>query len=198
MCEGEDVYTRAAFKRIAVTSVVIYGATLAACFFTPYGYRTVGARIVKRGSVARVAENLRHPIRRIQPLSDRQPWYTSDGNPAWENLIGHPATWCLLGLFLRTRGHGRLSSLIQGMIHSFMWEYVIEGCYVRPSGVDLITNTAGLLVALVFFGWSVRMGRSASGAVRVFSYVLNPYKGPAILLGRAWRALRVSRASAAS
>ena len=189
---------RDAFKRIAITSVVVYGATLAACFFTPYGYITVGSWIKKQGSVERVVENFRHPIESIRPLSDGDHWYTSDGNPAWENLIGHPGMWCLLGLFLRTRGHGRLSSFIQGMIHSFMWEYVIEGCYTRPSGVDLITNTAGILIALVFFDWSVKMGRSANRVVRVLSYVLNPYKGPAILLGRLWRALRVSRASAAS
>jgi len=165
-------------KRIIITSLLIYGATALACFVPPYGWRTVGSWIIHQGSVENVVDNFTHPIARIIPLSRGDHWITSDGNPWWENLFGHPLVWYLVAMVIRMRGHGHASAFVQAGVHNVMWEYVFEGCYTPPSGVDLVMDTVGLVIGIFAYDGYLRMKTSARKPVRVLSYVVNPYRGP--------------------
>ncbi|MFH0965568.1 MAG: DUF3943 domain-containing protein [Planctomycetota bacterium] len=184
-------WTRRA-RALAVTAALLYGGTLFAVFANPWGYRDVGSWIVKQGSLSRVIGNFAHPIASINPLSAGRAWYTSDGNLWYENLLGHPLVWYLVAALVRTRGHGRLSTFLQAQVHSVLWEYVFEGCYVRPSGVDLIMNTAGLLIGILACDGAERLARRAAGW-RWLARAINPYRGPAEILRRIARRRRRTR-----
>lgn len=188
---------QAAAQRIIVTTLLIYGATTVACFVPPYGWRTVGGAIVRKGSVERVVRNFAHPIARIIPLSRGDHWITSDGNPWWENLFGHPLVWYLVAMVIRMRGHGRAGTFVQAEIHNVMWEFVFEGCYTPPSGVDLVMDTVGLTSGILAYDGYVRMTASARKPVRVLSYVVNPYRGPWELIKWGIRRLRARRVDSA-
>ena len=177
-------------RRILLTTALIYGATTIACFTPSYGWRTVGTWIVHQGSVENVVDNFAHPIARIIPLSRGDHWITSDGNPWWENLFGHPLVWYLVAMVIRMRGHGHASAFVQAEIHNVMWEYVFEGCYTPPSGVDLVMDTAGLLIGIFAYDGYLRMKASVSRPSRVLSYVVNPYRGPWEVIAWGLRRLR--------
>ena len=188
--KGSTVNAGATTRRIVLTTVILYGATLLAVFATVYGYRSVGTWIVNHGSWDRIVHNFAHPIASVKPLSGGGHWYTSDGNPWWENLLGHPLVWYMVAMVVRMRGHGHVSTFIQAEIHSIVWEYAYEGCYTRPSGVDLIMNTAGLFIGIFAFDAFLRMKASPPAPVRVLSHLVNPYRGPWQLIEHVCRRLR--------
>ena len=63
--------------------------------------------------------------------------FESDGDPWTINVFGHG----LFGseIYARTRqcGHGAAASVAAAATTTFIWEYVVEAPYKRPSAVDL-------------------------------------------------------------
>ncbi|OLD07782.1 MAG: hypothetical protein AUG04_05870 [Deltaproteobacteria bacterium 13_1_20CM_2_69_21] len=72
-----------------------------------------------------------------------RPLFGSDGDPWTINVFGHG----LFGseIYARTRqcGHGIAASAAAVATTSFLWEYVVEAPYKRPSGVDLVWTPLG-------------------------------------------------------
>jgi hypothetical protein len=54
--------------------------------------------------------------------------------------VAHPLSYAGMGLYLKERGYSDWSAFTFTQVHNIIWEYVIEGSFVPPSGKDIITN----------------------------------------------------------
>lgn len=135
-------------------------------------YGPVRRPLFGEASVGRVLHNLVDPLRRA-----RQGW-AEDDDPFSTNFIAHPVSWGAMGLYLKERGYSNGSALLFTQIHSLAWEYVIEGLYQKPSGLDLLTNFASASTAIfVFHAVAERAGeREAKGIHHRALAALNPLR----------------------
>jgi len=93
-------------------------------------------------SWSRVAENFRHPWKRAVEGG------REDHNSFWINYVGHPLSFCSLGLYLKARGYSNTGALVFTQTQNIFWEYVIEGGLWKPSGKDLVSDLLGSLAGI--------------------------------------------------
>lgn len=122
-----------------LTDVLVIGATTGVwTVLNP----AVREGILREASIRHITDNFRRPIRRaIEGGRD-------DQDPFTTNYVAHPISWGMLGLYLKERGYSNASALVFTQAHSVVWEYVIEGAYMKPSGKDLIANVVGATLAI--------------------------------------------------
>jgi hypothetical protein len=122
-----------------LTDVLVVGTTTGVWSLLNPGVRS---GILEHGSVRHIADNFRRPIRRaIEGARE-------DNDLVTTNYVAHPVSWGMLALYLKERGYSNASALAFTQAHSVLWEYVIEGAYMKPSGKDLIANVVGTTLAL--------------------------------------------------
>lgn len=82
---------------------------------------------------------------------------SSDGNGAWQNIIGH----FVLSLIVTVVGCCILPKPLwifcAGTFVNIFHEYVAEGCYVDPSFIDLWMDQTGLLLGMAVYLLFVRL-----------------------------------------
>lgn len=114
-----------------LTDIAMVGGVTAAHSLV---YPDVRRSLRGESSFRNVLRNFVDPIGRA-----RQGWAEDDDSFA-TNFVAHPLSWGIMGLYLKERGYSNGSALLFTQLHSIAWEYVIEGLYQKPSGLDLVTN----------------------------------------------------------
>jgi len=132
------VVPRAPHPTLATDLGVIGGLTALVTVLNP----DVRTGILQEGSLGRVADNFRSPVRRALEGG------REDDDHFVHNRISHPLSWGGMGYYLRERGYSRVDALLFTQAHSVVWEYVIEGSFQKPSGKDLVTNFTSSLAAI--------------------------------------------------
>lgn len=123
------------------------------------------------GSAGNIVQNVRSPIRRAVEGG------REDTDTFLTNYVAHPVSWGLMGFYLKQRGYSDWSALVFTQLHSMVWEYAIEGRYLKPSGKDLLTNLAGAGIAIAAHGIAERSAvEDASLAQRVVGVVAIPLR----------------------
>lgn len=90
--------------------------------------------ILERGSLDNIIENFKDPYNKAKEGA------RIDDDSFILNYVAHPLSYTGMGLYLKERGYSDWSALTFTQVHNIIWEYVIEGSFVPPSGKDLITN----------------------------------------------------------
>ncbi|MBI4482768.1 MAG: DUF3943 domain-containing protein [Acidobacteria bacterium] len=141
------------WKRFGVDLLVVGGATTAAAL----GIANVRHAILDRGSWGHVGRNISHPIQQVR-LGTRR-----DTDPFAINFVAHPLSYAGMGLYLKERGYRDWNAFLFTQAHSYVWEFMIEGSGVPPSGKDLLSNLAASSVAIFALDRISRYGERQLG-----------------------------------
>ncbi len=100
-----------------------------------------------------------------------------DGDRSQTNWVAHPAFGAFTYLYCRAKGYDRLTSSIDSIIQSTLFEYTIEGVIQSPSVHDLvITPGIGIPAGMTIEETSNLLEGRNNGFLHAMSYVVNPMK----------------------
>lgn len=170
--DGEEAESARPAPRLFTDIAVVGGLTA----FHSLAYPDVRRPLLSEGSFGNVLRNFASPIRRA-----REGWAEDDGSFA-TNFVAHPLSWGMMGLYLKERGYSNASALLFTQVHSIAWEYVVEGLYQKPSGLDMVTNLTSASTAIfVLHAVAERAARREEKGVhhRVLTALnpLRPFRG---------------------
>lgn len=89
--------------------------------------------------------NAKNPIGRF-----REGW-TFDSDSFTTNFIIHPALWFSYATYLKSKGASDKEALIVTQAANLLWEGVMEGAYVPPSGKDLLTDLLSSVAGIYLY-----------------------------------------------
>lgn len=78
--------------------------------------------------------NLKDPLGRIAY------GWSYDSDSFNTNFVKHPVLWYSYATYLKGKGASDMQTMVITQIANLLWEGVMEGAYVPPSGVDLLTD----------------------------------------------------------
>lgn len=104
----------------------------------------------------------------MAPVLDEDPWYV--------NFVGHPWQGSYYYNAYRSQGAKIWQSALMSVGHSFLWEYMAESWFERPSVQDLIvTPVLGSLVGEAVHRGTMSMSRNGfQWYEKVFVCIFNP------------------------
>lgn len=96
-------------------------------------------------AIDKLTANFKNPIGR-----SIQGW-KEDNDSFRTNLVEHPVMWFTMATYLKTKGASDRETIVLTQIANYVWEHIIEGTYVTPSGKDLLVDYLSCKAALYFY-----------------------------------------------
>ncbi len=96
-------------------------------------------------AIANLTANLKDPVGRV-----KYGW-SYDSDSFRTNYVIHPVLWFSYATYLKGKGASDKEALIVTQVANLLWEGVMEGAYVPPSGIDLVTDLVSSIAGIYLF-----------------------------------------------
>jgi hypothetical protein len=96
-------------------------------------------------AIENVKANFKNPIARIA-----EGW-RYDQDSFRTNYVEHTALWFGYAAYLKSKGASNKEAFVVSQVANVLWEGVVEGSYVPPSGKDLLTDLISSAAAIFLY-----------------------------------------------